>query len=76
MVDSVVVVTFLAVVAGIFLMFRRESGRVALRGDRADAIAKYVIATFLGTYASVGAAALLFSPVLLYERLSNSQTAE
>jgi hypothetical protein len=76
MVDSVVAVTVLAVFAGLFLMFRRESGPAVWRRDRADSIAKYVIATFLGTYGSVAAATLLVLPILLYGRLAHSQTAE
>jgi hypothetical protein len=56
-------------------MFRRKSGRVRT-GHWADVVAKYVIATFLGTYASVGGAGLLVLPVLLYGRLVHSQTAE
>src|SRR5205814_9439613 len=76
MVDSVVVVTFLSVVAGVFLMYRRGSGLVAWGGHRAEAIAKYVIASFLGTYASVAGAALLILPVLLYAGLAHNLTAE
>ena len=75
MLDSVIAVTLLAVVAGIFLMLR-ESGSAAWSGARGDSIAKYVIATFLGTYGSVVGATLLVLPILLYGRLAHSQTAE
>ncbi len=75
MADSVVVVTLLAVVAGLFLMLLRKSGLAAWKRNRAVSIAQYVIATFLGTYGSVAAAALLVLPVLLFARLAHSQTA-
>jgi len=76
MVDTVVVVTLLAVGAGLFVMDRREPGPAARKGDRAGSIAKYVIAAFLGTYGSLASATLLVSPILLYGRLAHSQTAE
>jgi hypothetical protein len=75
MVDSVEAVTLLAVVAGLFLMFRR-AGFAASSGERAVSIAKYVIATFLGTYGSVAAATILVLPILLYGRFAHSQAAE
>jgi hypothetical protein len=75
-VDSVVAVTVLGVIAGLFLMFRRESGSAACRPDKADSIAKYVIATFLGTYGSVATATILILPVLLYARLAHTQAAQ
>lgn len=76
MVDSVVAMTVLAIIGGLSLMFRLESGRVGRAGHWADVVAKYVIATFLGTYASVGTAGLLVLPMLLFGRLAHSQTAE
>lgn len=76
MADTIVAVTFLAVTAGLFLILRRGSDPAARRRDRADAVAKYVIATFLGTYGSVAAAALLVSPILVYGRLAHNQTTE
>lgn len=75
MADSVVVVTLLAVVAGLFLMLPSKSGLAGRKRNGAVSIATYVVATFLGTYGSVAAAALLVLPVLLYARLAHSQTA-
>jgi len=75
MVDSVIVVTLLAVVAALSFMFRRSTTQVVSR-DWVDSVAKYVIATFLGTYGSIVVAALLVLPLLLYGRLAHSQIAE
>jgi hypothetical protein len=76
MVDAVVVMTLLTVGAGLFMMHRRELGPAVQKGNRAGSIAKHVIATFLGTYGSLAAATLLALPILLYGRLTHSQTAE
>jgi hypothetical protein len=75
MVDSVVVVTLLAVLAGVFLLFRRESRAEAWGGGRVVSIATYFVASFLGTYGSVALATLLVLPILLYARLAHSATA-
>src|ERR1019366_8751130 len=65
MVDSVVVLTLLAVLAGVFLLFQRESRAESLGAARVVAIATYFVATFLGTYGSVSLATLLVLPILL-----------
>ncbi len=76
MVDAVVVMTLLTVGAGLFMMHRRELGPAVRRGNRADSIAKYVIATFLGTHGSLAGATLLALPIPLYGRFTHSQTAK
>ena len=74
MVDSIVVVTLLAALAGIFLLFRREAGTATWKGGRVVSVATYFVATFLGTYGSVAVAAILVLPILLYGRLAHSAT--
>jgi hypothetical protein len=49
---------------------------VAGNGDKSGSIAKYLIASFLGTYGSVAAATLLILPIFLYGRFAHSQTVE
>jgi hypothetical protein len=75
MVDSVVVVTLLAVLGGVFLLFRREAGAESWKGERVVSVAMYFLATFLGTYGSVVLATILVLPILTYGRLAHSATA-
>jgi|SRR5208282_4177604 len=75
MVDGVVVVTLLAVLGGVFLLFRREAGTESWKGERVVSVAMYFVATFLGTYGSVALATILVLPILMYGRLAHSATA-
>ena len=75
MVDSVVVVTLLGVLAGVFLLFRREAGRASWKDERGISVAMYFVATFLGSYGSVALATILVLPILLYGRLAHSATS-
>jgi hypothetical protein len=75
MIDSVAVVTLLAVVAGVLLLLRRRSASASGRNGRAVSIATYLVASFLGTYGSVAVAIVLVLPLLLYGRLAHSATA-
>lgn len=68
-VDSAVVATLLAVLASVFLLFRREASTASWNGGRVVSVATYFVATFLGTYGSVAAATILVLPILLYGRL-------
>lgn len=76
MANRLVVVTSLAIAAGTYLLFRREFGITDRKRNKADVIAKYVLAVFLATYLSIAFATLLALPVLFYGRLAHNLNAE